>query len=33
MEQVDGIRRLGIATSLRPEFLKRTAEYFDHDEE
>lgn len=28
MEQVDGIRRLGLATSLRPEFLKQTAEYF-----
>jgi hypothetical protein len=29
MEQVEGIRRLGLGTSLRPEFLKRTAEYFD----
>ncbi len=33
MEQVDGIRRLGLATSLRPEFLKKTAEYFgDNDD-
>lgn len=32
-EQVEGIRRLGLATSLRPEFLKKTAEYFDADED
>jgi hypothetical protein len=31
--KVDGIRRLGLATSLRPEFLKKTAEYFDEDEQ
>lgn len=28
MEKVDGIRRLGLAASLKPEFLKTTAEYF-----
>ncbi|MFN8582511.1 MAG: hypothetical protein U0163_16245 [Gemmatimonadaceae bacterium] len=28
MEKVDGIRRLGLANSLKPEFLKNTAEYF-----
>lgn len=32
MEQVEGIRRLGLATSLRPEFLKKAAEYFDDGE-
>ncbi len=29
MEQVEGIRRLGLAMSLKPDFLKKTAEYFD----
>jgi hypothetical protein len=33
MEQVEGIRRLDLATSLKPDFLKRTAEYFDRDAE
>ncbi|MCW5981931.1 MAG: hypothetical protein KIT09_27855 [Bryobacteraceae bacterium] len=33
MEQVEGIRRLGLATSLKPEFMKRIAEYFDRDVE
>jgi hypothetical protein len=28
MEKVEGIRRLGLGASLRPEFLKSTAEYF-----
>ncbi len=28
VEKVDGIRRLGLASSLRPDFLKQTAEYF-----
>jgi hypothetical protein len=28
MDKVEGIRRLGIAGSLKPEFLKATAEYF-----
>jgi hypothetical protein len=28
MDKVDGIRRLGLAGSLRPDFLKATAEYF-----
>ncbi|HUE03030.1 MAG TPA: hypothetical protein VMR62_25905 [Bryobacteraceae bacterium] len=28
MEKVEGIRRLGLAGSLKPEFLKTTAEYF-----
>jgi hypothetical protein len=32
MEQVEGIRRLGLAASLKPEFLKTTAEYFYQDE-
>lgn len=32
MELVDGIRHLGLATSLKPEFLKKTAEYFDDRE-
>jgi len=31
MEQVEGIRRLGLATSIKPDFLKRTAEYFDDE--
>jgi hypothetical protein len=30
--QVEGIRRLGVAAALRPEFLKTTAEYFNDDE-
>jgi hypothetical protein len=29
MEQVEGARRLGLATSLKPEFLRKTAEYFE----
>jgi hypothetical protein len=29
MEQVEGIRRLGLAMSLKPDFLKKSAEYFD----
>jgi hypothetical protein len=29
MEKVEGIRRLGLAASLRPDFLKTTAEFFD----
>jgi hypothetical protein len=29
MEKVEGIRRLGLATSIKPDFLRRTAEYFD----
>jgi len=28
MEKVDGVRRLGLAGSLRPDFLRATAEYF-----
>jgi hypothetical protein len=28
MEKIEGIRRLGLADHLRPEFLKKTAEYF-----
>jgi hypothetical protein len=28
MEKVEGIRRLGLARSVKPEFLKTTAEYF-----
>lgn len=31
-DQVEGIRRLGVATSLKPEFLRNTAEYFEDDE-
>lgn len=33
MEKLDGIRRLGLATSLKPDFLQKTAEYFDNDVE
>lgn len=33
MEQVEGIRRLGLAASLRPEFLKKTAEYFVEEDD
>lgn len=32
MEKVEGIRMLGIAGSLSPSFLERTAEYFDVEE-
>jgi hypothetical protein len=28
IEMVDGIRRLGLASSLKPEFLLKAAEYF-----
>jgi hypothetical protein len=28
MEKVEGIRKLGIAASLKPEFLEQAAEYF-----
>jgi hypothetical protein len=30
-EKVDGIRRLGIASSLRPDFVGQMAEYFKDD--
>jgi hypothetical protein len=33
IEKVDGIRKLGLAPSLNPEFLKDTAEYFEPDED
>ena len=33
MDQVECIRRLGLATSLRPEFLRTTAEYFDDEKD
>jgi hypothetical protein len=33
MEKLDGIRKLGLATSLKPEFLQNTAEYFNEDDE
>jgi len=32
MDKVEGIRRLGLAGSLKPEFLKTTAEYFGDPE-
>ncbi len=32
MEKVDGIRRLGIADSLKPDFLEKTAEYYGKKE-
>jgi hypothetical protein len=32
MDKVEGIRRLGLARSLKPEFLKTTAEYFSDPE-
>lgn len=32
MEKVDGIRRLGLAASLKADFLKTTAEYFANEE-
>ena len=28
MDQVNGIRKLGVAAALKPDFLKTTAEYF-----
>jgi hypothetical protein len=35
MEKVEGVRRLGLADSLKPDFLEKTAEFFgtdaDHD--
>jgi hypothetical protein len=31
MEKVDGIRRLGLADSLKPDFLEKTAEFFEVD--
>lgn len=31
MEKLDGIRKLGLATSLKPDFLQKTAEYFDQE--
>ncbi len=34
MEKLDGIRKLGLATSLKPDFLQKTAEYFsDHGDD
>jgi len=33
LEKVDGIRRLGLAASLKPDFLIQTAEYFQADSE
>ena len=33
MEKLDGIRKLGLATSLKPDFLENTAEYFAEDDE
>lgn len=33
MEKLDGIRKLGLSTSLKPDFLQKTAEYFDDDGE
>lgn len=32
MEQVEGIRKLGLAASLKPDFLRRTAEYYEDRE-
>ena len=32
MEKVDGIRKLGIADSLKPDFLEKTAEYYGKKE-
>jgi hypothetical protein len=29
MQTIEGITRLGLAASLKPEFLRTTAEYFD----
>lgn len=31
-EQVDGIRRLGLAGSLKPGFMRQAAEYFEDNE-
>lgn len=31
IEKVDGIRKLGLATSLKPDFLERTAEFFKQE--
>ena len=31
MEKIEGIRRYGLAGSLKPEFLKGLAEYFTED--
>jgi hypothetical protein len=31
VEKAEGIRKLGIASSLRPDFLAQTAEYFRQD--
>ncbi len=31
VEKAEGIRKLGIASSLRPDFLAQTAEYFKED--
>jgi hypothetical protein len=28
MEKIEAIRKLGLATSLRPDFLQKTAEFF-----
>jgi hypothetical protein len=33
MEKLDGIRKLGLATSLKADFLQKAAEYFSEDEE
>ena len=33
IEKVEGIRKLGLAQSLNPEFLKDTAEYFGSEED
>jgi hypothetical protein len=33
MEKLDGIRKLGLTTSLKPDFLLKTAEYFAEDVE
>jgi hypothetical protein len=33
IEKVEGIRKLGLAHSLYPEFLKDTAEYFGSEDE
>jgi hypothetical protein len=33
MEKLAGIRKLGLATSLKPDFLQKTAEYFSEHEE
>ena len=33
MEKVEGIRKLGLASSLRPDFLRQTAEFFNNESE